>query len=33
VRVGKRANMQTFADLLHKEFPNEEILFRIEGWA
>jgi len=33
LRVGKRANLTGLVDLLHKEFPTEEIVFRIEGWS
>jgi radical SAM superfamily enzyme YgiQ (UPF0313 family) len=33
LRVGRRADILTFADLLHKEFPTEEIIFRIEAWS
>jgi radical SAM superfamily enzyme YgiQ (UPF0313 family) len=33
LHVGKRVDLQAFSDVLQKEFPNEELFFRIESWA
>ena len=30
--IGRKADLQSFADLLQKEFPGEDICFRIESW-